>query len=144
MNTFVNKKKKKRNFDTLSQEEKDWLKHTQTGQIRNLLANEFKVPRGKSAGEEVQRFLHKDFPKICRETLQQEMDKLFDENIDSSMTRMMMRIVQEEFRKAVQKQVTEHLKPRIEDAAKNMVMRVGMDFETYEAKTDYADPGPQF
>lgn len=46
MNTFVSKKKK-RNFDTLTDEEKAWLKHCQTGQIRNLLANEFKVPAGR-------------------------------------------------------------------------------------------------
>lgn len=144
MNTFVNTKAKKKNFENLTQEEKDWLKHCQTGQIRNLLANEFKIERGKTSGEVVQNFLIKDFPKVCREALQSEMDKLFDQQVDSPMTKMMMKVVQEEFRKAVQKQVAEHLKPRIQEAAENMTMRIGMDFDTYEAKTDYTGVGPQF
>lgn len=131
MNTYV-PKKTKRNFDTLMDAEKAWLKHCMTGQIRNLLANEFEVPAGKSAGQEVAQFLERDAPKHVKRVLQEEMDRIFDDKMESNLSKAIRKMIMEEVRAAIQKQIIEHIGPRIKEAADNFTMGITTNFDSYE------------
>lgn len=116
-----------RDFSKLTGEDRGWLKAALTGQIRNVLANEFKVPSGRSSAEEVRNFLAADMENIVIDT----MRKAFEGPENSGhFVKEIREVIRAEIKKAVRAEFAKNMAPRIKAACEGM--KVSLDVKMDE------------